>query len=99
MVECSGDFKIMVKYYNTKTFGDLYSYLENFIKFGDGKKEPMINGCDNKHTRTKEFCKLNGINFEKLYKEHLKTTGGCCCDCEVLLNTADKIKEDLCIVQ
>ncbi len=71
----------------------LYDYIEKFVKFGDGKKTPMIQGCDNTHKRTKEFCKKFNINFDKLYSKILKPNGGCCCDCEILMNVADKIDE------
>ena len=82
------------RYYNTKTFGDLYSYIGNYIEFGIKKKQ-----CDSTHKRTKEFCELNGINFERLYKIHLKTTGGCCCDCEILLNTVNQREHNEVIIQ
>jgi len=68
----------------SKTFGDLYSFLAN-------KK------CDNTHKQTKEFCRKNRIDFDKLYEKHLKTTGGCCCDCEILMNTVEQRQEDLLI--
>jgi len=87
------------EYFNIRTYGDLYSYLENYIRFGNGKTEPMIEGCDHKHTKSKEFCELNGINFDRLYKEVLKPTGGCCCDCEILMNTANRKEAAECLVQ
>lgn len=54
-------------------WGRLFEYLE--------KHE-----CYNDHSFTRTFCKENEINFDELYPL-LKDTGGCCCDCEVLLNT------------
>lgn len=69
---------------SNKAFRDLYLFLSN-------KK------CDNTHKQTKEFCRINGIDFERFYDEHLKTTGGCCCDCEILMNTVEERQEDLCI--
>jgi len=61
-----------------QTTKELFSYLqEHMDKFG----------CNGTRRYTKLFCKMNKINFDKLAEEFLDETGGCCCDCEVLMNS------------
>ena len=69
----------------------LFDYLEKKSNFRKVKTEDTWT-CYNDLRFTKQFCKENKLNFEEL-KKKLEDTGGFC-DCEVLFNSAEKIKED-----
>lgn len=69
----------------------LYDYLDgkdgcNFRK----EKGKITWDCDAKTlTKTRQFCKQNNINFNKVKKTCYETGGFC--DCEVLFNTMENI--------
>ena len=62
-------------------WGLLFMYLE---KYFDWDKYNTSN-CYNDHTHTRDFCRINNIDFDELYLL-LSDLGGCCCDCEVYYN-------------
>lgn len=62
------------------TYGDLYEHLEK------------MENCDNKLTKTEEWCSSVGVDFQTL-KYSLELTGGFC-DCEVLYNSMERIPEE-----
>ena len=77
-------------------WGELYEYLETYIKFGDGKSTPMSMTCKSDLHCVKDFCYNKKINFEKV-KVVCEQFGGFC-DCEVLLNVTDDCDDKLPIV-
>ncbi len=73
----------------------LFDYLEGKCNFKEIKtksktKKDYTWKCDRKLSFTNQFCKKNKLDFEKV-KKRLEDTGGYC-DCEVLLNSAERIK-------
>jgi len=76
-------------------YQELFDYLEGKCDFKEIKnkskaKKDYTWNCDCKLTFTKQFCKKNKLDFEKV-KKRLNNTGGYC-DCEVIFNSAEKIK-------
>ena len=81
-------------------YQELFDYLEGKCDFKEIKtksktKKDYTWKCDGKLTFVRQFCEENKLDFKKL-KKRLGDTGGYC-DCEVIFNSAEKIKgsEDL----
>lgn len=74
-------------------FKDLYNFLDkkcNFHEKEKGKPETMTWKC-NGFQFVKEFCKKNKIDYKKLLS--ILNNNGAFCDCEVLFNVTEHIKE------
>ena len=73
-------------------YEELFKYLNEKCDFCRVKGNPkaLTWTCNGKLDFTKEFCKTNKLNFKNV-KKRLNNTGGFC-DCEVLFNSAEKIK-------
>jgi hypothetical protein len=50
--------------------------------------------CDNTHSITKGICNLKGLPEEAVL-EFCRQNGGCCCDCEILMNMSPDEKPHL----
>jgi len=72
-------------------YEDLFNYLEKKCNFRKVKGKDTWT-CYGDLRFTKQFCKENKLSFIKL-KRALKETGGYC-DCEVLLNSYERINGD-----
>lgn len=66
-------------------YGDLFTYLDNIIKFS----KMRVENCSCKLLETEKFCKEKNLDYIKI-KKKLESTGGHC-DCEVLLNSTEMI--------
>jgi hypothetical protein len=72
------------------TYGQFFDWLYKRCNFkGKGAKASWT--CYHDLRFTKEFCSRHGLDFNKVEKE-LSNTGGYC-DCEVILNSSDKIPD------
>ena len=73
---------------NNLDLEDLFDYLDEFLVRQD---------CDNSHRHTREWAASRG--FGDLETEDLLALlakhGGCCCDCEVLLNAEPQLCDAL----
>ncbi len=60
---------------------DLFNHLEESLARQD---------CDNSHCHTREWAAGRGVSAGEQTQllDYLESRGGCCCDCEVLLNVA-----------
>lgn len=71
-----------------KTYDDLFLFLEEQL----GKT-----GCDHTLKQVKMFCEANDLSFEEL-SQTLNDLSGFC-DCEVLMNSVERVKGDAVIGQ
>lgn len=71
------------------TWDELFDYLEELIKFGDGKTTPLSATCDGTLKVTREFCKKYGLRYD-VVERYVRSFGGYC-DCEILLNAAEHL--------
>ena len=69
--------------------GDLFDYVAKKCNFHEDKKKEMRWTCHKDLRFTRQFCKENKLDFEKVRKL-LEHSGGYC-DCEVLFNSAEKV--------
>lgn len=67
-------------------YAQLYEYLYDVLVDEDG----VPARCCNDHRYTREFCRMRGLDVERVIAE-VGRHGGCCCDCEVLLNATETL--------
>ena len=68
---------------------DLFDYVAKKCNFHEDKKKEMRWTCHKDLRFTRQFCKENKLDFEKVRKL-LEHSGGYC-DCEVLFNSSEKV--------
>jgi len=72
---------------------DLYSYLKEYIKFGDGVIISQSATCQNNLNTTKNFCTKNNLDVELIVR-YVESFGGYC-DCEILYNVFKNLKGEI----
>jgi len=76
----------------TITWENLFVFLMEHIKFGDGKNTPMSKTCDNTLVYSEGFCRKHKLDWSWI-KLNLEATGGDC-DCKVLLNSVSQLDDE-----
>lgn len=77
----------------TIQWNDLFDYLYEYIKFGDGVTTADSATCHSNLNTVKDFCTINKLDFTTV--ERMVRSYGGYCDCEILLNVIEELTGDI----